>query len=111
MKRILWIVILSIVLSAASTPFPAAKIEAPAFAEEAPLSIADGGYGTEAPGNFYTLEIRRNFMGKAYLRLVSDQNGKILMHGEILQNYSDAVETAGRIAGGTLVVHDRFSER
>lgn len=47
---------------------------------------------------------------KPFLRLVSANNGKTMMHGEILENVADARATAKNIAEGEFTVEDLLLE-
>lgn len=64
----------------------------------------------------YRIEVNRGFFSrKPYLRMVSNANGKVVMHGEPLQNFADAVITAVRISnaslGGQIQIIDNFTKR
>lgn len=93
-------------VQASDTPEDAAVLE-----HARDIAVERGVYGEKLKGSIlqprYTIEIaKRGISGKPYLKLIS-QNGKTVMHGEVLANRVDAMETASNISNGTFEVVDK----
>lgn len=55
----------------------------------------------------YKIEVARKWYGKPYLKIVA-QNGKTVAHGENLENFSDAIDTARNLSEGDFEIVDAF---
>lgn len=55
----------------------------------------------------YTIEVSRKWYGKPYIKIVA-QNGKTVAHGENLENFSDAIDTARNLSEGEFEIVDAF---